>query len=264
MHDDARRDLTLAHYYNLEYANYSADIEFYVQLARWLDPDQSAALLEIGCGTGRVAIALAEAGFRITALDLSPGMLDLCMKQAQKRNVADKVLPVCADVRKLEGMAPERYGLALCALNTFAYLTNTEDQLRALNAVRRLLIADGLLVLDLTPPLPDLLLPANGETIHQGSFPDPHTGDILHKFVAGTVEYSTQLHRVTILYDLEAADGTLRRTSQQISLRWTCRYEMELLLQAAGYTVENVYGDYDLEEYGEGSERMIFVARRSV
>jgi hypothetical protein len=36
---------------------------------------------------------------------------------------------------------------------------------------------------------------------------------------------------------------------------------MELLLKLAGYSLENVYGSYDLDEFGDDSERMIFVAR---
>ena len=53
----------------------------------------------------------------------------------------------------------------------------------------------------------------------------------------------------------------MTRTSHTFSLRWTGRYEVELLLRVAGYTLEKLYGDYDLNEYGEDSERMIFVAR---
>ena len=46
-----------------------------------------------------------------------------------------------------------------------------------------------------------------------------------------------------------------------MKLRWVGRYEIELLLQAAGYRVEQAYGNYELDQYGEGSERMIVVAR---
>lgn len=262
--DDAGRDRMLARYYDLEYRDYSDDLDFYVQLALWLDPACSTPVIELGGGTGRVSLALVETGFRATAVDTSAGMLAICSQAAEARGVGYMVSPVLADMRELADMPPDEYGLAICALNTFAYLTTTEDQLSMLSGVRRLLIEDGLLVLDLTPPLPDLLVPANGEVIHQGSFPDPNTGATLHKFVTGTVEYATQLHDVTLMYDLETQDGTLSRLSQRVRFRWTGRYEMELLLHSAGYTVENVYGDYDLGEYGEGSERMIFVARRNV
>jgi hypothetical protein len=46
-----------------------------------------------------------------------------------------------------------------------------------------------------------------------------------------------------------------------MKLRWVGRYEIELILQATGYRVEQVYGSYELDPYGEGSERMIVVAR---
>ena len=64
--------------------------------------------------------------------------------------------------------------------------------------------------------------------------------------MTGRAELSTQTHHVTILYDREAEDGTLNRISQSLTLRWTGRYEMELLLKSTGWTLERLYGSYAL------------------
>ena len=76
------RDRLLAAYYDLEYASYDEDLGFYVQYALAMDPEREYPVLELGCGTGRVAVALAKAGFRVTAVDVSPGMLDVCRAKA--------------------------------------------------------------------------------------------------------------------------------------------------------------------------------------
>jgi hypothetical protein len=163
-------------------------------------------------------------------------------------------------MRDLKGVPPGPYNMAYCAINTFAHLLTTEDQLAMLAAVRDRLVQHGLLILDLTPPVPHLMPPTEGDVMLQGTYPISD-GSLVHKTVAGWADYSNQTHLVTLFYDREAPDGPATRTSQTFSLRWTGRYEMELLLRVAGYTLEKLYGDYGLGEFGEDSERMIFVAR---
>lgn len=261
--DEARRDRLLARYYDLEYRDYRDDLDFYVQLAEWTGPAHDEAVLELGCGTGRVAVALAEAGFNVTAVDVSLGMLEVCERNADKRGVRERITPVRLDMRELYGLPNEHYGMALCALNTFSYLPTTTDQLRVLQGARTWLGPHGLLVLDLTPPWPEYLVPRDGEVIHQGSFRDGATGSVLHKFVTGTLDYPAQTHHVTMLYDLELADGSLTRLSEAVAFRWTGRFEMEILLRQAGFSLDHLYGDYELGDFGEGSPRMLFVARPS-
>jgi hypothetical protein len=187
-------------------------------------------------------------------------MLAICAENARERGVLEQLRLVRADMRDLSSVDSEPFNMAFCALNTFAYLTSTEDQLKMLRAVHPLLVQHGILIVDLTPPAAHLLPPQDAEMVYQGSFDAGEEGT-LHKLVSGNAHPATQSHSVTVFYDLEGTNGTLSRTTQSLALRWTGRYEMELLLQAAGYRVEKVYGDYELGEYGDGSERVIFVAR---
>ena len=55
--------------------------------------------------------------------------------------------------------------------------------------------------------------------------------------------------------------GAVSRTHFPFRMRYVHRYEMELLLRAAGYRLEAVYGSYELEPFDSDSEKMIFVAR---
>lgn len=255
-----QRGRLLAHYYDLEYHHYDLDLDFYVQYAIALEPDHKLPILELGCGTGRIAMALAEAGFRVVCVDTSQAMLDICVEKARARGVGSRITPVHADMRDLSGVPTGPYNLAFCALNTFAYLISTTEQRAMLEAVRPLLVQHGVLILDLTPPWPELLPPSNGEIIHQGTYSDSSRA-IVHKLVTGVTQPSNQTHHVTLFYDHEAPDGALTRTTQSLVMRWTGRYEMELLLKLCGYTLEKLYGGYDLEEFKDGSERMIFLAR---
>jgi len=254
------KDELLALFYDLEYRDYSEDLDFYIQYASHLDPKKRLPILELGCGTGRVALALAEAGFKVVGVDSSEEMLAICRVRAEERGVAGKLQLMHGDMRSLAELKGGPFNLAFCALNTFAYLGSTQEQMSMLRPVHALLVQHGILILDLTPPFTHLLPPQDGEIVYQGSFAYAE-GKIVHKLVSGNAHPSTQTHDVTIFYDLEAHDGSLSRTTQNLSLRWTGRYEMELLLHATGYKVEKVYGDYELGEYSDASERMIFVAR---
>jgi SAM-dependent methyltransferase len=260
MASDAERERLLARYYDLEHEGYVEDIDFYVQYALAMDPEKRLPVLELGCGTGRVALTLAKAGFKVVGMDRSIGMLDLLRAKAQGLALEGQVEAIESDMRDLGGVERRDFNLAFCALNTFAYLITTEDQLAMLAAVRERLMLHGILILDVTPPVPDLLPPEAGEVVHQGSYRDTD-GTIVHKSVSGTGNQWEQTHDVTIFYDREGIDGSLSRLSHQIKLRWVGRYEIALLLQAAGYKVEQIYGSYELDQYREGSERMIVVAR---
>jgi SAM-dependent methyltransferase len=259
---DRERERQFARFYDLEYLDYSDDLAFYVQYAAALDPEKRLPVLELGCGTGRIVVALAEAEIQVVGVDNSQGMLDVCVERVEANGLAGQVSLARRDMRDLDDVPGGPFNMALCALNTFAYLATAEDQLAMLNAVRAQLVEDGILIVDLTPPVRHLLPPSGGEVLYQGSYPDSENGVTVHKFVAGYEHPSTQTHQVRMTYDLESEDGSLRRITQGQSFRWTGRYEMQLLLERVGYRLERVYGDYDLGEYGDDSERMIFVARR--
>jgi phospholipid N-methyltransferase len=258
---DNSLDHRLARFYHLEYRDYSEDLDFYVQYASFLDPTKVLPILELGCGTGRVSIALAEAGFQVTAVDKSPGMLDILVSEAARRVVYNRITPARADMRSLHGVPTGPYNITLCALNTFAYLTTTDDQLAMLTAVRPLLVQHGILILDLTPPWSHLLPPSDGEVLEQGTYRDEETGATVRKLVSGLTHPATQSHDITISYVPEKQGQPGERIDQRLTLRWTGRDEMEQLLRKAGYHLEKLYGDYDLGIFTDHSERMVFVAR---
>src|SRR5207253_2040420 len=70
-----------------------------------------------------------------------------------------------------------------------------------------------------------------------------------------------QLVEQMFFYDEQDQRGYLKRSMVELRLRWFTRFELELLLQAAGWQVEEVYGGYDLAAYGPQSERLLVVAR---
>jgi SAM-dependent methyltransferase len=250
---------SFAHFYELEYQNYSVDLDFYRQFALRC----GSPILELACGTGRLLVSLARAGYSVTGLDLSPAMLAIARQKlaAEEPAVRDRVRLIEADMRHFA--LDERYTLVFCAINSFMHLLTQADQVRALRCVQAHLQENGLLILDLFNPDLYLALGGSGQVTYDGDFSDPAHGTKVHKFVVSWVDRPRQIHHMTFLYDEVAADGTVHRTTAAIRQRYLYRYEAELLLERCGFVTEHVYGTYDLDEYSGDSFKMLIVARKA-
>jgi SAM-dependent methyltransferase len=246
-----------ARFYDLEYRNVKDDLEFYRQFAMRCE----SPILELGCGSGRVLFHLARSGFHVTGIDLSGPMLDIARQQiAGDTRVARNVRLEGADMRSF-GLRT-RFRMAFCAINSFMHLLTTEDQMACLSTVHHHLVAGGLLIIDLFNPDLALMLEGGGRLMLERLLVDPAGPTIVTKMVSAWVDRANQVNHVTYLYDEMGEKGELRRTVASISQRYFYRYEMELLLQRAGFALEHVYGSYELDDYGPDSYKMIFVARR--
>lgn len=245
-----------ARFYDLDYAGFQDDVPLYAGYAE----HSGGPLLELGCGTGRLLLSLARAGFAITGVDLSTEMLGIARKKVETAGLAGRVTLVQANMSEVK--LEQRFQLAFIAINSFMHLTTMEDQMAALQAWHRLLAPGGLLIIDVDNPNPQHLLEADGRIELQGRWFDPDSGATVLKHISRTADIARQLQHVLFIYDEVFPDGQMRRTLAPFQARYLYRFEGELLLDRAGFTPEQVYGSYDLDPYDSESERMIFVARR--
>jgi SAM-dependent methyltransferase len=245
----------MARYYDLFYSCLTADIPMYLGFAQRC----GSPLLELACGTGRIVLPLARAGYEVTGLDVSLAMLERARAKVEVEGLLTKVRLVQGDMRNfsLDG----RYNLAYVPLNSFMHLTTVGDQLAALHCIRRHLVPGGLLVIDLYNPDLNILLEGDGRVVLEKMLTDPATGNTLQWFHTRRADPTSQMQEVTFIIDEIGADGTVRRTIFPFCMRYLVRPEMELLLEKAGFVTEQVYGSYELDTFGTDSEKMIFVAR---
>ena len=253
----------IARYYDLEYQNVTLDIEFYLEMARRVGANPH--LLELACGSGRLLLPLARAGFRVTGLDYSAEMLKLARQHVSQESqaVQERVQLHQGDMRDFDLTPNTQFDLIFVALNSFQHLLNQPDQLACLQNIRRQLAPAGLFIVDVYNPEEKENYPADGRLEYNGSFANPDSGGSVQVFLSTTAEPALQLRHYTYFYDETAPDGTLRRSVTQLDLRYIYRFEMELLLAAAGFAVEEFYGSHDFDEYGPGSNKLIYVCRRA-
>ncbi len=180
--------------------------------------------------------------------------------RAQQAGLERRVTLVHEDARRMDLGA--RFPLAIIALNTFMHFTSRASQEDALGRIAGHLVPDGILAFDVFNPHPDLLEDADGRLIHDFTRNGPEEGSVTTRFHSQRVDPATQHLDITFFYDEADRHGVIRRTVAPFDLRYVTAPELEWLLPACGFTIENIYGDFDLTEYRADSSRMVIVARR--
>jgi SAM-dependent methyltransferase len=246
----------IADLYDLSYGDYTEDVDFYENLAQISD----GPILELGVGTGRVALPLAHGGYEVVGLDVSAAMLARARANLSETKLGKGSLEVReGDMTRFE--LGRRFGLIFVAANSFQHLLTTEAQKACLECVARHLAPGGVFALSIRSPASVSWEEADGwaPLLLHWTRTDPETGDIVMKFCAEQPEPARMVRRLTYVYD-RIHDGTVQRSVFPTELRYSSQAEIELLLQQAGLRVTHVYGDYDLTPVGVG-DNLVFVAR---
>ncbi len=241
-------------YYDADYGDFTDDLLFYREHARLA----GGSILELMCGTGRVAIPLAQANLHVVGIDIAPAMIDQAKTAAATAGLEQQVEFVVADATNFQ--LDQQFGMALVAINSFMHLETTQAQIASLRSIHRHLKPNGLLLLDLFNPEPSQLSAVDGLMVLDKSF-RASNGNLVQKFVYRSVDLAAQHQQVQFCYDEIQPDGHVRRCVLPFGMRWLYRYEAEHLLARCGFELQAVYGSYELDPYTSESERMLIVAR---
>lgn len=125
------------------------DIAFWRRIAQ----ERQAPALELGCGTGRIAIPLLKAGHAVVGIDRSEAMLRRARQRARRAGVFDRALFVRSDIRSLP-LRSRRFDFVVAPYGMLQSLTRDHDLSSTLESVARVLRSGGLFGMDLVPDLP--------------------------------------------------------------------------------------------------------------
>jgi cyclopropane fatty-acyl-phospholipid synthase-like methyltransferase len=242
----------IAPFYDIEHASFDEDLDMYQNFAELC----GGPILELACGSGRVLLPLARHGFEITGVDTSARMLEIAHKRVEEAGLASRCTLIQQDMRTLQ--TGHKFRLALVALGSFAHITSRKAQQQALAATRSQLVTGGTFIIDISNADARYMEDLGGHVLHQGSWRH-EDGTMLTHFVSPAASPDRHLLELTHFYDQHSQGGTLQRTTVTTHLYLFERGEMELLLEQAGFTVKDVYGDHALGPYQLESPRMIFV-----
>jgi SAM-dependent methyltransferase len=249
---DSHYTQAFARAYDGQYAkdrNPSGDRTFYLELAR----RTGGPILEVGCGTGRVLLPIAEEGFECVGLDASESMLEI----ARSKDPPANLRLLHGDARSFD-LAPLRFALIFSAFRSFQHLYTVDDQLAFLAHARDHLAPGGLLAFDVFDPNLEYL--AEGGAAEHVDI-EWTEGDLsMKRYNEVTLNHRTQVLHANFRVEARREGEKVSEDTNDIQVRWFYRYELEHLLARASYEVVERYGDFDGTPIGEGTE-LIFVAR---
>jgi SAM-dependent methyltransferase len=223
------------------------DIAFYVAEARKAagaagaggSASPGAPIVELGVGTGRIAVPTAQAGVPVIGVDSSAGMLEVCRARADAAGVAGLIDLRLGDLR--DPPVAERVPLVTCPFRAYLHLADDAERRAALARARALLVPGGRLVFDVFTPSPDDIAETDSRWLER----EPGIWE--------RAEWDERARRLTLSVRGDDVEATM-------TLSWLAPAEWSVLLGRAGFEVEACYGWFDRRPY-DGGEDSIWIAR---
>lgn len=227
----------IARLYDPWSASVIEDISFYV--------DEAVAargpVVELGVGTGRIAIPTALAGVEVIGVDSSPEMLAVCAERSREAGVEARLELRLGDLRRPP--VDERVPLVTCPFRAYLHLSSDAERLEALGAARALLGTGGRLVFDVFAPSAEDIAETNGLWLER----EPGIWE----------RADWDLERQTLTLSVRGATG-----ESTMTLWWLAPERWHALLAEAGFAVDACYGWFDRRPYTDGEDSVWIASRR--
>ncbi len=239
--------------FDLEDEGYYDDWALTEQWARLL----GGPLLDLACGTGRIALRLAAQGYQVTGVDITPEMIEWARQKAAKQDLSIEWVVADARTFHLQKQFPFIYMLE----NVFQFFLTRQDQEAMLARVREHLLPQGCFLFETRNPTPRNLL--------QVRHPEPRTyttpdGGQLVTTEEQYYDPMTQIQHYTRHFTFLHPGGQHEEKTLPVALRYVYPQEMEALLFYNGFQVRICYGSWQQEPLTATSPAMIYVCQRRV
>ena len=209
------------------------DVGFYLEEAR----RSGGPVIELGVGTGRIAVPIAADGIRVIGVDSSRKMLDVCAHRAALAGVELDLR--AGDLR--EPPVHERVPLVICPFRSLLHVHGDDDRRRVLASVQKLLRPGGRFVFDVFTPGEDDIAQTHDRWLER----EP-----------GIFEHALWDEAArTLTLTVRGADG-----EATMALAWLSPAEWRTLLEESGFEVEACYGWFDRTPL-TGGDDTVWIAR---
>ncbi len=238
--------------------NLSDDILFYIEYAK----KQQGVILELGCGTGRVSLALAEEGFQVTGLDLSKQMLDVFKtKLNQKPELFDNITLIHGNMAEFS--LDCKFSMIIAPFRAFQALTDNNDIENSLSCIYKHLTNEGIFIINVFNPLPERMTEQTWcypETVQWEKI-DEKTGNyVVKKHWGDKIDIINQIIYPHFAYEVTYPEGKTERITEDLSLKYYFNNQLRAFVEKADLEITEEYSWYD--KTPPGGREIIFVCRR--
>ncbi|MFA7056947.1 MAG: class I SAM-dependent methyltransferase [Candidatus Cloacimonadales bacterium] len=223
----------------------------------WLKLSQlyGGKILELGCGSGRIASKLMSQSINITALDSSKFLINKLRKE-HPDFPAEKV--ILGDM--LTYKFPEKYDFVFYSYSTWQYLLSLEEQIQALHHIHKYINNGGKIAFDICPYTCDLPL-EQAKTLLYKKY-NKELGKDVSMYTSHRVDRISQITTWEDSYVLEDKKGGRDVLHHTLSLKGNRGDFLELLLLHCGFRLIDAYGDFALNGVTPESDNIIYVAEK--
>lgn len=232
--------------YDQMFSGVHQDIAFWLaQAAQHGDP-----VLELTCGTGRVSIPLAQAGYRVTGVDMSPAMLEQARAKARQAQVT--ATWVTADIRDFD--LQTTFPLIIFPANALCHLVDRPSFEACMACVKRHLARSGRFIVDVFVPDLNILARDPHQRYPFVQYADP-SGRTIVMTQNNVYHADTQVNEITF-YSLDP--GGVEST-EQLELRMYYPEELAALLHYNGFSIENRYAGFAYTPFDQKATKQVLI-----
>lgn len=237
------------HYDVLAQMTAPADVPFLRRLVERL----GGPILELGCGTGRVALELAR-DVEVFGVELSPQMLERAFQKAAAAGVGPTL--ALGDLRSFD--FGRTFPTVLLTYNTINHLHDDAELAKALSTVRRHMGEGARFVIDTFQPSPAFLADAPERRRPILRYLDPYLQEevVLHE--ENHYDAATQLNRIVWSYSIGGVEDA---RIEELTMRLYFAEELDDALRRSGFEIEEKFGDYDERPFDETSPKQLIICR---
>jgi SAM-dependent methyltransferase len=238
------------------------DLEWYCGKAE----QHGGPVLELGAGTGRITVPIAERGIRIHALDSHRGMLERLQRKldAAPAEVRRLVTVSHGDMRTFR--LGEAFRLVIIPYRAFLHNLTTDDQLACLARVHEHLAPGGHVALNMFHPSLEVMAARAGSLAGVWRWSGTHErSDGGYVLSSEATRYDTVLRRVHVRLRAEVfgPDGNLQRTFiNRLELAYLYPQDIRSLLERAGFESIEIHGDFTGRPFQHDGDELVIEAER--
>jgi len=234
-------------FYDLCTKNKKDDIPFYLHWANHC----KGKVLEIACGTGRIAEPLINSGYNYTGLDLSPTFIYQSQKKYSKGNF------ICGDMRNFS--LDQQFDLIIFPFNSFLHLLIEKDMRSCLKSIKKHLSMDGLFVLDIFIPDPEFLYRDPKKKYKEMTIDHPTEG----KYTIWQVSQFDEQKEINHIHWFFENERNNIIYEYEFDMRMIYPDTMDRVLIESGFIINEKKGDYNGELFDEDSPLQLYICSTS-